>query len=45
MRIVIEPIGEKPHDIVAAEFAGRERDAVHDQQRDVVWVGTRVAIR
>ena len=39
MRGGIKGIGEQPLDRVAAEVPGRQRDAVHDDERDVARVG------
>ena len=41
----VERVGEEGLDEAGAEFAGRQRNAVHDDQADVLWVGTRVGIR
>ncbi len=41
----VEPVGEESRDAVAAEFPGRQRDAVHDDERDRGSRRARVAVR
>jgi hypothetical protein len=45
VRVRVEPVGEEPDDAVAAELPRRQRDAMHDDERDCRSGRTSVMIR